>query len=647
MLGMAADDLYGLRWVLDARLSPDGNRVAYVVCTVDRDANDYRSSIWVGPSDGSQPARAFTSGAKRDLDPRWSPDGRRIAFTSTRDNEHEQLYVIDVAGGEARRLTDLPAEVAEAAWAPDGTKLVFASRVPDAAYEEKDEHKRHPRRFKRLQFKLDNVGWTGDRRQHIFTVAADGSSEPVQLTDGDYEDAAPAWSPDGALVAFVSNRDDDWDLTTVRDVYVIEAEGGEPKPITSGEGACDSPAWSPDGSLISFQFTPGNLDEPRHAQIAVVDVRSHETRTLTDSLDRNCGPYPSLRPPQWTGADEILFALEDRGNTHLHRVDVGTGNLEQVVTGELNVTGWDWQSGRLAYVATTTTSLPELTVEDGLRTDVSIPFASGRALADAERFTAVSEDGSEVDAWIMRPAGFVEGRRYPVVLNIHGGPFVQYGNRFLDEFQVLAGAGYVVLSSNPRGSSGYSEQWGRAIRGPGPEGPGMGTVDYQDVMAVVDAALERFDFCDPDRLGVMGGSYGGFLTSWIVSHNDRFKAACSERSVNDLMSMHGSSDSGWMFKGFVGSFVFEDPDAWRTISPTTYATDIHTPLLIMHSENDLRCNIEQAEQLFTTLRLLKRDVELVRWPSESHELTRSGSPAHRVERFEILIDFFDRYLKPD
>jgi dipeptidyl aminopeptidase/acylaminoacyl peptidase len=258
----------------------------------------------------------------------------------------------------------------------------------------------------------------------------------------------------------------------------------------------------------------------------------------------------------------------------------------------------------------------------------------------------VSTDGSEVDAWIVRPHGFEEGRRYPVLLNIHGGPFAQYGDRFLDEFQVQAGAGYVVLYSNPRGSSGSTEEWARAIRGPGAEGPGMGTVDYDDVMAVVDTALARFDFCDPERLGVIGGSYGGFLTSWIVSRTDRFKAACSERSVNDWHSMYGSSDSGWTFKGYVGAHLFEDPDAWHAISPTTYAENIRTPLMIMHSENDLRCNVEQAEQLFTTLRLLKRNVEMVRWPAESHELSRSGSPAHRVGRFEIILEWFGRYLSP-
>ncbi len=278
-------------------------------------------------------------------------------------------------------------------------------------------------------------------------------------------------------------------------------------------------------------------------------------------------------------------------------------------------------------------------------TDVGRDFGEEREVVAPERFVATSEDGSEVEAWIMRPAGFEEGKKYPVLFNIHGGPFTQYGNKLFDEFQVYSGAGYVVVYSNPRGSSGYSEAWARAIRGPSEGGPGMGTVDHQDLEAVLEAALERFEFCDADRLGILGGSYGGYMTTWMIAHSNRFKAACSERAVNSWYSMHGSSDLGWMFRGYLGSFQFEDPEAWLKISPLSYATNITTPLLIMHSEKDLRCDIEQAEQLFTTLRLLERDVEFVRFPGESHELTRSGNPLHRVQRFEILLEFFDKHLK--
>jgi dipeptidyl aminopeptidase/acylaminoacyl peptidase len=235
-----------------------------------------------------------------------------------------------------------------------------------------------------------------------------------------------------------------------------------------------------------------------------------------------------------------------------------------------------------------------------------------------------------------------------VLLTIHGGPFTQYGTGFFDEAQVYAGGGYCVLFSNPRGGSGYSEAWGRAIRGSGDDaGPGWGTVDYEDLMGVVDTALERFPFLDAERLGVLGGSYGGYMTSWIVGHTKRFKAALSERAVNHLISAFGSSDVFWVFERQFGGPMWENVDEWLRMSPATYAGEIETPVLIVHSENDLRCNVEQGEHLFTLLRLQGKEVELLRFPSESHELSRSGSPVHRVLRFEAVLEWFGRYLDPD
>jgi dipeptidyl aminopeptidase/acylaminoacyl peptidase len=639
--------VYELSWVSDPRIAPDGCSVAFVVWRVDREANDYRSAIWVAPVDGSSPARRFTSGEKLDVSPRWSPDGSRLAFASSREREAKQLYVIPTAGGEGLRLTELDEDVTEPTWSPDGTQLAFSSRVRDAAYKEEDDKRRRPRRFGRLQYKLDDEGWTGDRRRHIFTVAADGSAPPTQLTDGDYEDQHPVWSPDGTRIAFASSRQDDWDVELLQDVHLVDAEGGKPTRLTESDGWHEAPSWAPDGSLIACRFAPGGFDEPRHGQIAVLDAETGERRILTAALDRNCAPYPPLREPIWEGKS-LLFALEDGGNTHLYRVRAdGTGVAEPVVAGELVLTGYDAASGQVVHTATKPTSPAELYSGQRRLTNVTQAFTGVGDLAEPERFTAVSADGAEVDAWIVRPSGFEPGRRYPVLLSIHGGPFSQYGNGFLDEFHVYAGAGYVVLYSNPRGSSGYSEEWGRAIRGPVVDGPGWGSVDYEDLMAVVDEALERFDFCDPERMGVLGGSYGGYMTSWIIGHTDRFHAACSERAVNNFLLEAGESDFGWAFKSYVGAHWFEAPDVYRELSPATYAENMTTPLLILHSEDDLRCPIGNAEELFAILRLLKREVELVRFPAESHELSRSGSPAHRARRFELILDWFAPRLRPD
>ncbi len=641
---MRPEDLYDVVWASDPRLSPDGKTVAYAVDSIDREENTYRSAIWVAAVDGSSPPRRLTAGKKADGLPRWSPDGTHIAFTSNRDGDHKQLYVLPLDGGEPLCLTDLEEDVERPVWSPDGTRLAFASRVPDPAYEEKDEKKRLPRRFTRHRYKLDSVGWTGDRRTHIFVVPADGSADAQQLTDGDYENEAPAWSPDSKQLAFASARDDDWDVQLRQQIWVVDAAGGELRRVTPDDDYYALPSWSPDGSKIACNWSPGGFDRPRHDRVAVVDVATGERRVLTEGLDLQCGAYPPVREPIWDG-DSLLFAVEEHGNTHVRRVPAAGGNVEPAVSGDLWVTGFDAVGDVEAHAASTPTMPSEIFVGDRRLTEVSKAFCEQAPLQPSERFVAVSPDGEEVEAWLVRPHDLGEGQRYPLLLNIHGGPFTQYGNKFFDEFQAYARAGYAVVYSNPRGSSGYSEEWGRAIRGPVGGGDGWGSLDYQDLMAVVDAALEQFDFVDPDRLGVMGGSYGGYMTSWIVSHTDRFKAACSERAVNNMLSEFGSSDFGWFHRAYTGVWPFEDVEPYLAQSPTTYADKITTPLLILHSENDLRCNIEQAEHLFTILRLLGREVEFVRFPAESHELSRSGSPFHRVTRLEIVLDWFGRYLQ--
>ena len=639
---MRPEDVYELRWADDPRIAPDGRSAAYVSWRLDREANDYAAAIWLLALDGSGELRRLTRGQKQDVGPRWSPDGASLAFVSNRDTEAKQLYVLPAAGGEPLRLTELDEDVGEVVWSPDGTRLAFSSRVRDKAYEEKDDRKRGPRRFERLQYKLDDEGWIGDRRRHLFVVAADGSEEPKQLTDGDFEDAAPSWSPDGRRIAFVSARHEHWDTDLVRDVFVVDADGGEPEQVTGGDSRYEAPVWSADGSAIACRHTPDDFDYPHHGQIALLDAATGERRVLTASLDRNCAPYPEIREPVWDG-DSLLFVVEDSGYNLLYRVVAdGSSEPEPVLGREVWVTAFDCVGGEIVHGAGTPTSLPEIYSGERRLTEVGPSWEA----AEPERFTATSPDGSEVEAWIMRPLGFEPGQRYPLLLNVHGGPFAQYGNRFFDEFQIYAAAGYAVLYSNPRGSSGYSEDWGRAIRGPAAGGPGWGTRDYEDVMAVMDEALERFDFIDPDRLGVLGGSYGGFMTSWIVSHTDRFKAACSERSVNNFVLEGGSSDIGWAFKGIVGAYWFEAPEVYMQISPSTYAADITTPLLVLHSEHDLRCPLGHGEDMFAILRVLKRDVELVIFPAEGHNLSRTGSPAHRVMRFETILDWFERKLAP-
>jgi dipeptidyl aminopeptidase/acylaminoacyl peptidase len=651
---MQPDDVYALTSVGDARVSPDGRLVAYVVNRIDREENAYRSAIWIASLDGSEEPRQFTAGERSDQSPRWSPDGRWLAFVSNRDGDDEkkakgQLYVLPADGGEPLRLTDGKESVESVTWSPDSSRIAFARRVPDPAYEEEDDRRRPPRRFDRVFFKLDGVGWIGDRRRHLFVVGVDGGGER-RLTDGDCENSEPTWSPDGTRIVFTSQRGDRWDVEFVEALYELEvdSEGAEPRRLTQPDESCSLASYSPDGSLIAYVRFPEDGTFPHHGQIAVMPPDGSDRRILTASLDRQCSPFPLAREPVWDG-DRIAFGVEDGGNVHLYTVaSDGSGEPELLVGGEQSTGLYDLVDGVLVYTASTHDRPHELFGGDGKRiTSVTDDFVGGRELADVERFTAVSADGTEVDAWLVRPPGFDEGRRYPVLLTIHGGPFSQYGTGFFDEVQVYSGAGYCVLFSNPRGGSGYSEAWGRAICGPGDgSGPGWGSVDYEDVMGVVDTALERFPFLDGERLGVLGGSYGGYLTSWIVGHTKRFKAALSERSVNHLVSSFGSSDLFWIFERQFGGPMWEHVEEWLRMSPATYAREIETPLLIVHSENDLRCNVEQGEHLFTLLRLLGKEVEMLRFPAEGHELSRSGSPVHRVQRFEAILEWFGRYLAP-
>ena len=658
--GMQPADVAELVDVGHPRLSPDGRTIAFVVTTVDMEANDYASRIWLAAADGSAPPRPFTSGAGREHLPRWSPDGRWLAFTSKRgdDAAATQLYVIPVeGGGEVQQVAESKEEIEDAAWSPDGTRIAYTTRVRDPRYDNDKPKDQPARRIEHFFFRLDTVGWTFDRPVKLFVVDVALGGKPVQLTTGDVDDHGVAWSPDGRAIAFSSQRHPDWDLDFAVDLFTIgvDSPGAEPRRLTQTELGYERPSWSPDGGRIAFYRTDPRID-PTHWQVGVLDTGTGDVSVLTADLDRNCAAYVGgLREPVWDGGD-LVFAVEDSGNTHLYRVPAdGSAKPELLVGGDRTVTGWDAGDGVVAFTATTATALSELYVlrldsgKEEQLTSIGEPFAARREIPAPERFTATSPDGAEVEAWVIRPTGFQPGRTYPALLNIHGGPFTQYGNRFFDEFQVQAAAGYAVIYSNPRGSSGYSEAWGRAIRGPEAEpapGSGWGGVDYDDLMAVAEEAVSRFDFIDGERLGVLGGSYGGYMASWIVGHTNRFKAACSERSVNNLLTMEHTSDIATIFRAYVGRSHLDDPAEYLRQSPITYVRDFDTPVLILHSEQDLRCPVEQSEELFIALRLLGKEVEYVRFPGESHELTRSGAPRHRIERFEILLDFFDRHLKP-
>jgi dipeptidyl aminopeptidase/acylaminoacyl peptidase len=431
-------------------------------------------------------------------------------------------------------------------------------------------------------------------------------------------------------------------------VWLIAATGGEPRRLTDTAGPVSLPVFSPDGRTIAFLGHRYRHDAGRNMRVFTVPVAGGMPTCLTMDLERTCLPFFTSMAPQWSADGAwIVFAVEDQGDVPMYRVQAAGGTvLERMITGERQVTGVSRTQDGSQYVFTATdpVSPPEVFLchADGTGekqlTDLNREWKADVGLARPERWR-YERAGFTLDCWVMKPYGYEPGQRYPALLHIHGGPHTQYGHNFFDEFQVYAGAGYAVIYTNPRGSQGYGEAFTRAVHGD------WGGGDFADMMVGLEVALQQCPFIDPERLGIMGGSYGGFLTSWAVGHTDRFKAACSERAVNNVHTLFGTSDIGASFlEAQGGALPWDDMQWYIDHSPLTYAKNITTPLLILHAEDDLRCAIEQAEQLFTALKRQRKDVLFVRFPDENHEMSRSGKPRHRLERFRYVLDWFAKYL---
>jgi dipeptidyl aminopeptidase/acylaminoacyl peptidase len=625
-------------------VSPDGRSIAFVVATIELDENRTVSRVWLRRDDA--PPVPVTAGP-HDGEPVWSPDGRFLAFTSARGEKQGDatLHVLPVDGpGEVRTVATMPDGIASVAWSPDGQWLAFTSRTRDARYEAEDERWQPPRRIETFFTRLDNVGWIVDRPSHVYVVRADGTGPARNLTPGPHQHHGVAWLADSSGVVTSAQRHEGWDLDLCEDLYVVPLEG-EVRALTNRTGSYSLPSVSPDGSTVAFLGYDDAALQPQNVKVGVVAVTGGAHRWISEGLDRTFAPTAGARPPVWLDDTTLLATAEDRGETHLYRLSLEGAPPERVTDGAITVQSFDARGECVAMAQSTVQHPAEIVTLDGPVTSVTTSHLGW------ERFTVPTTDGTgEIDAWIMRPKGFESRRKYPVLLNVHGGPFTQYGETFFDEAQMQAAAGFVVLMSNPRGSSGRETAWGQAISGPKhPKAPGTGwgSVDVDDVLAVLDAALERYRFCDPDRVGMLGGSYGGYMATLLAGrHGDRFRAICSERAVNNLISEEWSSDIGGVFRVIHGPTHLEDPEEYMRMSPISTAHRIDVPLLILHSEDDLRCPISQAEELFMMMRLLGKDVTFYRFPGEGHELSRSGSPVHRRMRAEIILDFFTERLAP-
>jgi dipeptidyl aminopeptidase/acylaminoacyl peptidase len=641
---MRPADLAHLRTPSTLSLSPDGRLVAVAVGRIDLEENAYRGDIWLVPTDGSAPPRRFTAGP-RDGRPRFAPDGRHLAFLRAGgDDGKPQLHVMPADGGEPRRVCEHPLGVEAFEWSPDSTRLAYLARVPEPGRYGTDKdvppEKEPPRRVTRRLYHVDNLGYTLDRRPHLFVVDATAEdAEPVQVTRGDFHHEDVAWSPDSKLLAFVSARHETHDDDVHADVFVAPAAGGDAVRLTRTDLYPARPAFSPDGGTVFFCSPEGENAAGRTAGIWAVPADGSappERRTDPERFD--------VDGFQLTGPNRLLtddgavttIALE-RGSVALYRFPAAGGEPARLIGGPRQVHDYDRAAGVLAAIVTTDQSAGEVAVfrgdQERVVTDFGATLARSASLRAYQELNASAPDGYPVHGWLVKPAG--QGP-FPVLLAIHGGPQAQYGYNLFDEAQVYAGAGYAVVLGNPRGSGGYGDAHGRAILGD------VGNLDAKDLLALLDAALADPDL-DAGRVGVMGGSYGGYMTTWLVGHTDRFVAAISERAANALDSFEGSSDIGWFFNDWYNG---TDPERVRAQSPLTYVDAIRTPMLLIHSEQDWRCPIEQAQRLFVALKRRGVEVELLIFPGEGHELSRSGLPSHRIARFEAILEWWERHLKP-
>ncbi|MFF0148386.1 S9 family peptidase [Amycolatopsis sulphurea] len=581
----------------------------------------------------------------RDSSPVISPDGRWVAFLRAAEEGGPQLYVMPAEGGEARKLTTFALGAEEPAWAPDSQRLACTARVPEAGrYGTEDADGRTPeslaeapRRITRFDYRFDDLGFLRDRPKRLFVLDVFGEGEPEPLSPADYDVKSPVWAPDGERVVVVVPQEYDRVETLSNDLVAFPAGGGEPELLASCPGSADHPVFGPDGTLYftGTSHTDGVVVAANCGLYAV--VAGAEPRRLTDVETADVESAAGTAVPL---GDEILVAVRNRGAVELRAVpasatDAKLDSLRVLHGGQVAVHGFAADGDTVVVVAATVETPGEVVVlgADGPRvlTDYAKTLRD-KGIRRVEELNTTAPDGYPVHGWLVLPEG--DGP-HPVLRVVHGGPFAQQEWAFFDEAQVYASAGYAVVVGNPRGSAGYGQAHGRAIV------QDLGTVDVDDVLALLDKALERPDI-DSSRVGIMGGSYGGFMTGWIAAkHPERFRAAWSERAVNAWDSFAGSSDIGYFFAaGYVGS----DPEELRKRSPLTYAADVRIPFAVVHSEHDWRCPLEQAQRQFVALRQAGVDTEFLLFPGESHELTRSGRPRHRVQRFAAVLDWWSRRL---
>jgi dipeptidyl aminopeptidase/acylaminoacyl peptidase len=637
------DDLFAVRRVGNPQISPDGDWVAYTVGRTILEDEKSETRIWMIPAEGGAaiPMTAEGYSASR---PRWSPDGKYLSFTASKNDGKTQVWTLNRLGGEAQQLTDVEQGVSSYDWSPDGTRLLLSIRDPEEEDEEVEEEEkrsetREPWVIDRLQFKRDGAGYlTGDRHTHLYVFDV-ATKELRQITSGDYDESQAVWSPDGARVAFVSNRTENPDANANSDIWIVGADntdkGQTLLQVTTNPGSDGSPAWSLDGRWIAYlTATQPEIIWYATNHLAVVSASGGEPRLLTVQVDRN------FSGPRFSADGRSIYArLEDSAENHLVRVNVENRRVERLTSGGIAVRDFDVGPDRAMAAVVGHLDRPNevfMVERNGLRqlTRENDELLAGLRLAEVMNVQFPSSDGTEIEGFIYLPPGYQEGLRYPALLRIHGGPVSQFSHSFNFEAQLFAANGYVVVTVNPRGSSGYGQEFSRAIWAD------WGNKDYEDVMAGVDYAIEQ-GYADPDRLGVGGWSYGGILTDYVITKTQRFKGAITGASEVLYVANYGHDHYQRQWEAELG-LPWENREAWERISPFNSVENIVTPTLVMGGERDWNVPILNSEQLYQALRRLGRETQLVVYPGQSHGIR---VPSYQKDRLERYLAWYDKYVK--
>lgn len=666
-------DLYKFTWIADPQISPDGGTVAFVQVTVNEKENKYESSLYtVRAAGGAAPIRV-TSGA-RDTSPRWSPDGQWIAFVRPGEKDTPQIHLLPMRGGEARVLTDLPRGATAPAWSPDGRRLLFSStttaddlKKPDPAA--KTERKSDVKVVTRAVYRSNgNPTYVdADRHSHIWTVAVSdngGRPEPAQVTTGDFDERGAQWSPDGSTIYFLSNRvEEPYYGNSDADLYRVPAAGGAIARVASIDGPIGGFALSPDGKRVAFVGALNGQPVRSYSQpdLWVADaVEGAAPKNLTAAYDYDIGGGiggdqsaprgEQPRPIVWSrDAASLVAVTAEKGSSNLVRVSIAGGRIDPVTAGAHDVGAYTAarDGDTIAATISTQTNIGDLAILKATGssqhpvsiTHVNEAVFSDIAQSEPEEIWYASFDGRKVQGWILKPPGFDPAKKYPLILEIHGGPHSAYGNVYTHEFQWMAAKGYVVLFTNPRGSTSYGQEFGNLIqyRYPGD--------DYKDLMAGVDEVVKR-GYVDPARMGVTGGSGGGLLTNWTITQTQRFKAAVAQRDIADWYGFWFTADFTLFQPTWFRKAPWEDPEDFHARSPITHVANVTTPLMLILGDADYRTPPgEGGEQMFRALKYRKIPTVMVRFPRETHELSRSGEPMHRVERLQHIVGWMDKWLQ--